>query len=176
MPRCKVSWLLCIDRIVPKHRHVMHNYMLGKTGKDVYHWCSFTTGQWGQTLVHTLYLCGDHYVACMEALQMLRGEIRTFIYLCYKIFFIWQSLRAWLEIKQAYNAAVNKRGNFIWRESLNTGPLLHHSRADSLIRFFLLFTTSQGETGSFLQAEFIWEQFPLHLTTALLVYCTFILI
>ena len=46
--RCQ--WLLCIGRLVCKHKHVMLDCTLGKTGsKGVDHWRSFTTGQWGQT-------------------------------------------------------------------------------------------------------------------------------
>ena len=40
--KIRCQWLLCIGRLVSKHRQVM----LPCTGED--YWCSFTTGQWGQ--------------------------------------------------------------------------------------------------------------------------------
>ena len=36
--RCQ--WLLCIGRLVSKHRQVMLDCTLGKTGNDEGHWCS----------------------------------------------------------------------------------------------------------------------------------------
>ena len=36
--RCQ--WLLCISRLVSKHRQVMLDCMLGKTGNGEDHWCS----------------------------------------------------------------------------------------------------------------------------------------
>ena len=45
----------------------MHDFILCKSGKGIDHWCSLTTGQWGQILVWTMY--GDHCIICTEALH-----------------------------------------------------------------------------------------------------------
>ena len=68
--KIRCQWLLCIGRLVSKHRQVM----LPCTGED--YWCSFTTGQWGRhRSMFVLQLTGFPFIS--ESAHMVHCPTRV---------------------------------------------------------------------------------------------------
>ena len=73
--RCQ--WLLCIGRLVSKHRQVMLDCMPGKTGNGEDHWCSSHNWSMRSTPEH-VFCCTDDWVCFYlgERLQMVYLKAR----------------------------------------------------------------------------------------------------
>ena len=67
----KCQWLLCIGRLVSKHRQVMLDCMLGKTGNGEDHWCSSHSWSMRSTPEH-VFCCTDDWV-CFYLGECLHG-------------------------------------------------------------------------------------------------------
>ena len=151
--RCQ--WLFCIGRLVSKHRHVMLDCTLGKTGSNgVDHWHSFTTGQWGQTQAQAFctddWVCftseSAHMVHCLTQVGTV-GSCNAFEEDSPGIFFDFFSIKN--------------------TQAMQEPPELIDVRVVSAVRFWMFLPGVHGDLANLMNNRTWWSWSPVHGVAAL---------